>query len=50
VLLGEMDLLGHHQGGIARCFTTQSTGYNQAAKRVKIKVFLGLGDVDVRYV
>lgn len=50
VLMGEMDLLGHHQDGIARRFATQSAGYQQATKRVNIILSLGLGEIDVRYV
>lgn len=50
VFMGTLDLLGHHQDGIARSFATRSAGYEQAAKKVKINVSLGLGDIDVRYV
>lgn len=50
VFMGTLDLLGHHQEGIARSFATRSAGYDGADKKVKINVSLGLGDIDVRYV
>lgn len=48
--IGDLNVLGHEQSGLTRTFSTQSTEFELAPKRVRIILSLGIGDIDVRYV
>lgn len=50
VTLGDIDALGHRQGGINRRVMVKSRDYNSAVRRVNIIVSLIVGDIDVRYI
>lgn len=49
VTIGDLEVLGHKQGGISRQIDLTTNGFKEADRRVKISVSLFIGDIDVRY-
>jgi lia operon protein LiaF len=50
VSIGDLEVLGHHQGGISRQISIATRQYESAPRKVKIFVSLLIGDIDVRYI
>lgn len=50
VKVGDLGVLGHHQGGLNRSVSLQSDAYNTATPKVQLNICLILGDIDVKYI
>ena len=50
VTIGDIEALGHRQGGINRRVMMKSRNYDDAVRKVNIIVSLIVGDIDVRYI
>ncbi|HET7615395.1 MAG TPA: cell wall-active antibiotics response protein LiaF, partial [Bacillales bacterium] len=50
VIFGELEVLGHKQGGFNRQMNVATKGYEQAERKVNISISVFIGDVDVRYI
>ncbi|HET7627529.1 MAG TPA: cell wall-active antibiotics response protein LiaF [Bacillales bacterium] len=48
IIFGDLEVLGHRQGGFNRQMNVTTKRYEQAARKVKISVSVLIGDVDVR--
>ncbi|HEU5138670.1 MAG TPA: cell wall-active antibiotics response protein LiaF [Bacillales bacterium] len=49
VTIGDIDVLGHKQGGFNRQVRLETKGFPEASRKVKISVSVFIGDVDVRF-
>ena len=50
VTIGDLEVLGHKQGGINRKITLATRDYGKQTRKVRIVLSLFIGDIDVRYV
>ncbi|WP_085522535.1 cell wall-active antibiotics response protein LiaF [Tuberibacillus sp. Marseille-P3662] len=49
VTIGDLEVMGHNQGGINRHLSLQTKDYPTSTRQVKLILSLFIGDIDVRY-
>jgi len=50
VMVGDLGIFGHHQGGLNRCVSMRSDSYDSATQKVSLNISLLIGDIDVKYI
>lgn len=50
VMVGDLGVFGHHQGGMNRRVSMRSENFDTAAQKVSLKIGLFIGDIDVKYI
>ncbi|WP_134685677.1 cell wall-active antibiotics response protein LiaF [Brevibacillus migulae] len=50
VMVGDLGIFGHHQGGLNRCVSMRSDSYDSASQKVALNISLLIGDIEVKYI